>query len=60
MKVAYSNSGNKRSVSDEKINEGKINQQKKVDAILDKIGKSGYESLTKEEKDFLFKASKNV
>jgi len=26
---------------------------------LDKIGKSGYESLTKAEKDFLFKAGKN-
>lgn len=33
-------------------------RQKKVDTILDKIGKSGYESLTKEEKDFLFKAGK--
>jgi membrane associated rhomboid family serine protease len=35
------------------------NQQKKVDAILDKIGKSGYDSLTKAEKDFLFKAGKD-
>lgn len=33
-------------------------KQKKVDAILDKIGKSGYDSLTKAEKDFLFKAGK--
>lgn len=32
--------------------------QKHIDAILDKISKSGYESLTKEEKDFLFKAGK--
>ncbi|KZS38480.1 rhomboid family intramembrane serine protease [Aquimarina aggregata] len=32
--------------------------QGKIDAILDKISKSGYESLTKEEKDFLFKAGK--
>jgi rhomboid family protein len=32
--------------------------QEKVDAILDKIGKSGYDSLTKAEKDFLFKAGK--
>jgi membrane associated rhomboid family serine protease len=32
--------------------------QRKVDAILDKIGKSGYDSLTKAEKDFLFKAGK--
>lgn len=36
----------------------KSDNQKKVDGILDKIGKSGYESLTKEEKDFLFKAGK--
>ncbi len=36
----------------------KTDHQKKVDGILDKIGKSGYESLTKEEKDFLFKAGK--
>lgn len=34
----------------------KDERQMKVDAILDKIGKSGYESLTKAEKDFLFKA----
>lgn len=34
----------------------KSDTQKKIDAILDKIGKSGYESLSKEEKDFLFKA----
>ena len=32
--------------------------QKHIDAILDKISKSGYESLSKEEKDFLFKAGK--
>ncbi len=38
--------------------ESKSDRQKKVDAILDKIGKSGYESLTKAEKDFLFKAGK--
>ncbi|HLW33720.1 MAG TPA: rhomboid family intramembrane serine protease [Aequorivita sp.] len=36
----------------------KSDYQKKVDVILDKIGKSGYESLSKEEKDFLFKAGK--
>lgn len=32
--------------------------QKRIDAILDKISKSGYETLTKEEKDYLFKAGK--
>ena len=32
--------------------------QKQIDDILDKISKSGYDSLTKEEKEFLFKAGK--
>lgn len=32
----------------------KKNAQRKVDDILDKISKSGYDALTKEEKDFLF------
>ena len=34
------------------------NTQKEIDAILDKISKSGYESLSKKEKDFLFQAGK--
>ncbi|MDH7912953.1 rhomboid family intramembrane serine protease [Winogradskyella sp. SYSU M77433] len=34
------------------------NKQKKIDLILDKISKSGYESLTAEEKEFLFRAGK--
>ena len=33
--------------------------QEKIDGILDKISKSGYETLTKEEKDYLFKVGKN-
>lgn len=33
--------------------------QKEVDAVLDKISKSGYDKLSKEEKETLFKASKN-
>ena len=32
--------------------------QAKTDAILDKISKTGYDNLTKEEKEFLFKLSK--
>lgn len=32
--------------------------QQQIDEILDKISKSGYDSLSKEEKDFLFKAGK--
>ena len=35
-----------------------FNNQKKIDIILDKISKSGYESLTAGEKEFLFKAGK--
>jgi hypothetical protein len=35
------------------------NKQQKIDVILDKISKSGYESLTRQEKDFLFNQSKN-
>ena len=34
-------------------------KQKRVDEILDKISKSGYDSLSKAEKDFLFKAGKD-
>jgi membrane associated rhomboid family serine protease len=42
---------------EEFIEQSKI-RQAKIDAILDKISKSGYESLTKTEKDFLFQQSK--
>ena len=40
-----------------KPNENRDNQEN-IDIILDKISKSGYESLTKKEKEFLFKNSK--
>ena len=33
--------------------------QEVIDAILDKISKSGYESLNQEEKNLLFKQGKN-
>jgi len=52
MKVVH-----KRALSDEEYNYMKNVNQKQVDAILDKISKSGYESLSKTEKDILFKAS---
>ncbi len=38
--------------------ENSIDRQKKIDRILDKISKSGYDALSKEEKDFLFKVGK--
>lgn len=37
----------------------KDKSQQQIDEILDKISQSGYDSLTKEEKEFLFKAGKN-
>jgi len=49
MKVAY-----KRPKTDEQFNNEKAEHQEQVDAILDKISKSGYDSLTKKEKEFLF------
>lgn len=46
-----------RSTADDvNYNAVKRNKQARVDSILDKISRSGYDSLSKEEKDFLFKA----
>ena len=45
--------------TDEDYNLEKKRKQEKTDAILDKISKSGYDSLTKAEKDFLFNQSNN-
>jgi membrane associated rhomboid family serine protease len=45
--------------TDEEYNYEKKLKQEKIDAILDKISKSGYESLTKAEKEFLFSQSNN-
>ena len=36
-----------------------IVNQREIDSILDKISKTGYDKLSKEEKETLFKASKN-
>lgn len=43
--------------SDEDYNRHKKATQEQVDAILDKISKSGYDSLTKKEKKILFDQS---
>jgi membrane associated rhomboid family serine protease len=63
IKIVYSKgkkTASKRSTSDYNYNHDKKIRQNKVDAILDKIKASGYESLSKEEKDYLFDASKNI
>lgn len=52
------NKGDARRMTDEEYNEDKKRRQEQTDRILDKISKSGYESLSKKEKDFLFKQSK--
>jgi len=52
FKVTY-----KRPMTDIEYNKEKIKKQKDVDQILDKIAKSGYDSLTKKEKEILFKNS---
>ncbi|MBN1340153.1 MAG: rhomboid family intramembrane serine protease [Bacteroidales bacterium] len=46
-----------RPKTDEEYNAQRAERQKRIDHILDKISKSGYESLTREEKDFLFRES---
>lgn len=48
----------KSTSADRKADYDRQARQRKIDTILDKISKSGYESLSKEEKDFLFKAGK--
>ena len=49
LRVAHSR------MTDEEYNAGKSSTRKRVDEILDKISRAGYDSLTREEKDFLQK-----
>lgn len=55
--TSQSSTANNR--SDWDYNAHKKQQQEEVDRILDKIRKSGYDSLTKDEKQKLFDSSKN-
>ena len=48
----------KRAKSDYEFNAEKADQQKEINKILEKISKSGYDSLNQKEKDTLFSASK--
>ena len=62
MRVVKDKKGKKKqtgrtSRSDYDYADKKKEEQSRIDAILDKISKSGYDSLTKEEKEFLFRAS---
>jgi hypothetical protein len=49
----------KRAKTDEDYNLDKRQKQKRIDDILDKISRSGYDSLSKEEKALLFELSKD-
>ena len=70
MKVKYSKkdfkakgkekSTQRKTKTDADYNMEKVERQAKIDAILDKIKSSGYESLSKVEKDFLFNEGKRL
>ena len=53
-KMSFRRGGRAHSITDTED----LSHQEKLDAILDKINKTGYDSLTEEEKDFLYNASK--
>lgn len=55
LKVAHS-----RPLTDHEFNTRRKVRQDEVDAILDKIKKTGYDSLSAAERDLLFKASKEM
>jgi hypothetical protein len=48
-----------RPLTDEEFNMQKLENEKYTNILLDKISKSGYESLSKKEKEFLFRQSKS-
>lgn len=56
MKVVYKKPG--KTKSDMEYNAQKKANQEKIDEILDKISKSGYDSLSKDEKAILFDAGR--
>jgi membrane associated rhomboid family serine protease len=49
-----------RPLTDDQFRASKQARQERLDTILDKISKKGYDALSKEEKDFLFQQSKDV
>jgi len=57
VKVSHRASGKTSRKDSAKSHTGTV-PQSEIDAILDKISEHGYESLTKEEKEKLFNASK--
>jgi membrane associated rhomboid family serine protease len=56
-KKEYAYTSEKNTKSNTAQQKETISKQEKLDAILDKINRSSYDSLSKEEKEFLFKIS---
>lgn len=54
LKVAH-----RKPVNDYEYKKQKVSEQKEIDAILDKISRSGYDSLNKDEKEMLFRMGQN-
>ena len=59
LKTVHRKKGKREYAGKTKDEFNSFNNQKKIDLILDKISKSGYESLTAQEKEFLFRSGKD-
>jgi len=56
LKVTYKRSANQKPPADDiQYKKQKVEEQKEIDQILDKISKAGYDSLSSREKELLFK-----
>lgn len=58
LRTVYKKKKNNSYAGRKKEEFDRFTHQKQIDLILDKISKSGYESLSQAEKDFLFRAGK--
>ncbi len=59
MKTVYRNANSKTAGETSKTSRAAAPNQAEIDKILDKISSSGYDSLSKQEKDTLFRAGKD-
>lgn len=59
LRTVHKNRDKKSARTATTASSSKSEKQQQIDMILDKISKSGYDSLSKAEKDFLFKAGKD-
>lgn len=53
IKSLFSKKVKKRFITDDEFNDMKKKREEKMNGILDKISKNGYESLSQHEKNFL-------